>query len=155
MKFIIGRRTIIIYTNALQVLSRFAQHQPHQPEAGGIIMGKFFGEEIHVLRLSTPTELDKATRNTFERHRLSAQIVVDYEFYNSGGQMAYLGEWHTHPEKHPNPSGVDRQMIRQQFRQSQGDREFLLFFIQGTESLYVAIYENNQLHRGIAEENTL
>lgn len=152
MRFIIGEYRVIIHVNALQVLSKFTQHQIHQPEAGGVILGKYIDDEVHVMRLSTPTELDIATRYTFERHRLSAQIIVDYEFYNSGGQMAYLGEWHTHPEEHPTPSRVDRKMIRQQFDQSAGAREFLLLLIQGTQSPYVAIYKNHCLSQGVPEK---
>lgn len=148
MKFIIGKHRVVVHINALQVLSRFAQHQSHQPEAGGIIMGKFIGEEIHVTRLSTPTELDKATRTTFERHRLSAQFVINYEFYNSGGQMTYLGEWHTHPEIDPTPSMVDKQMIKQQLSESKVSRDFLLLMIKGTQHLYVGIYEDGLLRKG-------
>lgn len=148
MRYQIGDHLVVLHDNALQVLARFTQHKFHQPEAGGIIIGQYIGNEIHVLRLSTPTELDKATRTTFERSRVAGQIVVNFEFYNSGGQMAYLGEWHTHPEKHPTPSTTDKQMIRQQFEQGQGQRDFLLLLIQGTQSRYVAAFENGKLNQG-------
>ncbi|WP_046247213.1 Mov34/MPN/PAD-1 family protein, partial [Hymenobacter terrenus] len=94
------------------VLDRFTQGRKKAPEAGGVIMGKLFGGEIQLRWLSVPTPLDQATRDNFERHTHSAQLIIDYEFYNSGGEMIYLGEWHTHPEPHPSPSRTDREMIR-------------------------------------------
>jgi integrative and conjugative element protein (TIGR02256 family) len=101
-----------------------------------------------------PTELDKCSRTNFERHRLSAQIVINYEHANSHGQVTYLGEWHTHPEDYPIPSGQDMKMIKEQFAQNKIHTEFLLLLIQGRKSLFAAfinkegvIRGNHQLHK--------
>lgn len=140
-----GKPQIAFHVEALAILDHFTQRGKSQPEAGGIIMGKLVGDEIQVMRLSVPTGLDKASRFNFERHVLSAQIVIDYEFYNSNGEMVYLGEWHTHPEPHPTPSETDRKMIRQQYQNKGRKTDFLLLVIQGTESRYVGIIENGHL----------
>ncbi|GAA4366184.1 hypothetical protein GCM10023185_37150 [Hymenobacter saemangeumensis] len=145
MRYQIGKHTIAFHVGALGILDRFTQRGKKQPEAGGVIMGKLIGDEIQIMRLSVPTPLDKASRYNFERHVYSAQIVIDYEFYNSGGEMVYLGEWHTHPEPHPTPSGTDREMIRRQYQNKGRTTDFLLLVIQGTASRYVAIMENGQL----------
>lgn len=146
MLYQIGKHRIVFHRGALDILDHFTQRRYGQPESGGIIMGKLIEDEIQVIRLSVPTLIDRSSRYNFERHAISAQIVIDYEFYNSGGEMVYLGEWHTHPEPHPQPSETDKQMIYRQYR-SQGRRtDFLLLVIQGTESRYVSIIENGQLH---------
>ncbi len=149
MRFAQENYSLVIHTDVLRVLSNFRQLQRHQTEAGGILLGKIINDEIHILKASTPTEIDKSTRTSFERHRLSAQIVIDYEFYNSSGQMTYLGEWHTHPETNPTPSFVDKKMIKQQFVDFQSTRDFVLLLIQGTETLYVGIYAGHYLNAAI------
>lgn len=136
---------IYIHQEALSVMKAFTQVQTAQPEAGGIILGKVKGNVVQVLKLSPPTELDKASRRNFERHRLSAQIVINYEFYNSHQQITYLGEWHTHPEDFPTPSETDKKMIFQQFRNNKLHTPFLLLFIKGLKGIYAAVFEDNAL----------
>lgn len=139
------QHAIVIHDEALSVLDSFTQRKSDQSESGGIILGKIVGEVIHVLKLSIPTELDKASRANFERHRLSAQIIINYEFYNSNHQITYLGEWHTHPEKYPSPSGIDRKMIKEQYLQNKFHTNFLLLLIKGVKELYVGVYETEKL----------
>jgi integrative and conjugative element protein (TIGR02256 family) len=145
MRYQIGKHNIAFHVGALGILDRFTQRNKNQPEAGGVILGKLIGDEIQIMRLSVPTQLDKASRYSFERHAYSAQIVIDYEFYNSGGEMVYLGEWHTHPEAHPTPSCADKNMIRRQYNNNGRQTDFLLLVIQGTSSRYVGLIENDLL----------
>ena len=141
----LNHHKIYVHQEALSVMEVFTQAQKDQPEAGGIVLGKVKKDTIHVLKLSPPTELDKASRRNFERHRLSAQIVINHEFYNSHQQMTYLGEWHTHPEDFPSPSGTDKKMIAEQFRTNKFHTPFLLLFIKGLKGLYVAVFEDDEL----------
>lgn len=145
MRYQIGKHNIAFHVGALSILDRFTQRNKNQPEAGGVILGKLIGDEIQIMRLSVPTPLDKASRYNFERHVYSAQIVIDYEFHNSGGEMVYLGEWHTHPEAHPTPSCTDKDMIRRQYKNKGRQTDFLLLVIQGTLSRYVGLIENDLL----------
>lgn len=147
MRFTLDAKTFVIHEVPLKTLERFSQTNSQAPEAGGIVLGKIFKDRIDILKLSTPTILDKASRHNFERHKLSAQIVIDYEFYNSGGQMNYLGEWHTHPEPIPIPSGTDINMLRQQFTFNIINTDFLILIIKGTNKLYVRLISK----KGICE----
>lgn len=99
-------------------------------------------------RLSVPTELDKASRMNFERHRLSAQIVINHEYFNSNSQVTYLEEWHTHPEDIPSPSGFDRKMIDRQFKSNIINTDFLVLIIQGRKKMYATIIDQECLHNG-------
>lgn len=143
MKVDIGGYTIILHSEALSVMEFFTQKNDTQPESGGIILGKLIGNEVHILRLSPPTELDRSSRMNFERHRLSAQIIIDYEFHNSNRQVTYLGEWHTHPEKLPTPSPTDRNMIKTQFSKNHIHTDFLLLIIKGVLGFYIGIIDKN------------
>lgn len=137
--------TINIIDEVTTILASQKQVGKFDNERGGILLGKVYGTDIHVLKISLPTELDKSGRFFFERHRLSAKLIVEYEFHNSNGQMLYLGEWHTHPEAHPTPSDQDRQMIKEQFKNNKIQTTFLLLFIQGTDRLYTAVYNKQGL----------
>lgn len=156
MRVHIDTYNIVIHDEAIVVLNQFTQKEAGQPEAGGVILGKIMKNEIHIMKLSPPTELDKASRTNFERHRLSAQIVINHEFYNSYKQITYLGEWHTHPEDFPSPSDVDRKMIQEQFSKNKIHTDFLLLFIKGLKVLYIGILNKRGLiHVNISITTTL
>lgn len=131
------------------ILSLLKQHiqKKKDNESGGIILGEIDGDgEIFVKKISFPNVRDKSSRCYFERDKVVAKILIDYEFYNSGGKIVYLGEWHTHPEPIPTPSGTDISMIKSQYKNNNINGDFLLLMIQGTKDLYVAIYDGKQIH---------
>lgn len=128
------------------ILDFHKQRKSNDNERGGIILGKIQDNNIIINRLSVPTELDKSSRYNFERHRLSAQIIIDYEFHNSSKKITYLGEWHTHPEDNPSPSQTDLKMIQQQISSNIIHTDFLILMIQGRESLYFGIKDKKQLN---------
>ena len=134
---------LLLHAGPLSILEQFTQHKRHAPEAGGIILGKLIHGQINILKLSVPTDLDRSSRMNFERNKLSAQIILDYEFHNSGGQLIYLGEWHTHPEPFPSPSSVDLHMLKHQFKDNRSNVDFLILLIKGTKGLYVRIVDQN------------
>ncbi|WP_353723141.1 Mov34/MPN/PAD-1 family protein [Dyadobacter sp. 676] len=72
---------------------------------------------------------------------MSGQIIINYEFENSHGQIIYLGEWHTHPECSPSPSQRDLSMIREQFKLTSLNTNFVLLLIQGFEVLDVGVLD--------------
>ncbi|OJW77878.1 Mov34/MPN/PAD-1 family protein [Spirosoma sp. 48-14] len=139
MEIKVGKYEIAIHVQPLSILEKFTQIERNATESGGIILGKIIDGQINILKLSVPTSLDRASRTNFERHKISAQIVIDYEYYNSNGQLIYLGEWHTHPESYPTPSGQDLSMINSQFKANYLNTDFLLLLIKGTKGLYLRI----------------
>ncbi|MBW8360971.1 MAG: Mov34/MPN/PAD-1 family protein [Kaistella sp.] len=143
MQLKIDKYDILMHTQPLEILEKFTQHKAMAPEAGGIILGKIINDQINILKLSVPTSLDKGSRTNFERNKVSAQIILDYEFYNSNGQLIYLGEWHTHPEPYPSPSKTDLKMLKRQFESNSLNTDFLLLFIKGTDGLYIGIIDSD------------
>ena len=57
--------------------------------------------------------MDKRSRFSFIRSKISAQRIVDKKWHDSNGIENYLGEWHSHPENCPTPSHTDRELIQQ------------------------------------------
>jgi integrative and conjugative element protein (TIGR02256 family) len=124
----------------------FKQHGSRRNESGGVLIGQIKDNKVYILKISVPNKFDRASRHGFECNKDAAQIIMDYEFYNSGGRSIYIGEWHTHPEEIPKPSGDDKVMIKEQFRKNKLNEPFLILLIQGLTGLYIALYDGKSLH---------
>ncbi|MEW5727782.1 MAG: Mov34/MPN/PAD-1 family protein [Pseudomonadota bacterium] len=103
-------------------------------EAGGVLLGSLRGPHMEVLGCSEPMGQDRRTRFLFDRRDPGHVSMVRAAMAKSGGTVGYIGEWHTHPEPTPTPSGQDERNWRGLLRQA-GHR--LAFVILGTEGLYV------------------
>lgn len=136
---------IFISENVLTNLHVFKQDEDRKPESGGILLGEICGNKVVIDRLSIPNEKDKFSRFKFVRNLIIAQSIINYEYYNSGYRRIYLGEWHTHPEQHPNPSHTDLKMIKKVFKQSRLNKAFVLLLIQGVETIYLGLYDGNNI----------
>lgn len=135
--------------NVLNIYSAFIQSKQDAHEAGGIILGHVKDNYIFISKATTPTMQDSSSRNNFERDFNTAQLIVDYEFFNSNGHLIYLGEWHTHPEDTPYPSNQDLKMIKQQYIKNKLNEQFLLLIIIGIKSNYLGLYDGKKLFDGI------
>lgn len=103
-------------------------------EDGGILLGRIQGNDLMVTFSTHAYKNDKRKRFEFirydERHLKVWKSVVK----RTKAQIGYLGEWHSHPEKNPTPSKIDR--IEWKKIEKQVGRP-LLFLIIGTEKLYL------------------
>lgn len=99
---------IRISATVLSTIERYRQLNKRSPEAGGLLIGEVYGEYgIWVKALTVPAYSDKASRISFIRRDPSHNQLLKYWHEQSGGKMQYLGEWHTHPQAVPSPSGID------------------------------------------------
>lgn len=145
MEIKIDKYTIHIAKNVLKVLDSYKQ-TGNQNEAGGIILGQVYeNNKVCITEVSEPNEFDKSSRFSFIRDKRMAQLIVDEAFDKSEGKLIYLGEWHTHPEPSPKPSLVDKRMIKQQFKKNIINENFLILLIQGTKTIYTAVYNGKKL----------
>ncbi|MDQ3802793.1 MAG: Mov34/MPN/PAD-1 family protein [Acidobacteriota bacterium] len=133
-----------------EVIDNFLQfrQKPGRNEAGGILLGRVYpGGDVIIDRATTPNACDKAGPYFFDRSRAAAQNAVNRAWEESSGERNYLGEWHSHPVNHPTPSGRDRQMIRNMFRQSQLEVEFLFLVVIGGAESWVGLENGRSLKR--------
>ncbi len=136
---------IYIPENIISILDKYKQNNS-QNESGGIILGSVSNDyNVYVSKLSLPTSFDKNNRYSFERDKKIAQILIDYEFYNSGGKTIYLGEWHTHPEDNPTPSYTDINMIKKQYKENRINDDFLIMLIGGFKEYYLGVFDGSKL----------
>ena len=96
---------------ALTMMRSYVQDVSAKPEAGGVLLGRHILEtgDIIVDLITEPMLSDRQSRFRFFRTRRPHQAVIDRAWRQSGGTCTSLGEWHTHPEQHPTPSGIDWQ----------------------------------------------
>ena len=121
---------------------------PSENEVGGVLLGRIYhGSHVLVELATSPNSRDKAGRYFFDRSRPAAQTVVNNAWRASKGEQNYIGEWHSHPISHPVPSKRDRQMIRNMFRGTQREINFLFLVIVGTEENWVGIENGWRLRR--------
>jgi len=136
---------IIIARSVLNLIERFKQSNKKDNESGGILLGQLTDKEVYILKITTPNKFDRASRYSFDCNKDAAQVIINYEFLNSEQKTIYIGEWHTHPEDYPNPSGVDKRMIDNQYFKNKLNEPFLILIIQGLKGLYVAIFDGKKL----------
>lgn len=107
-------------------------------ESGGIIVGKLNPAEKQVIAtdITEPQKEDKCTKNTYKRAECGHQEIMDNLWKESGFVKTYIGEWHTHNQRMPHPSWIDRRNWLQISKRKQNS-EWLLFVIVGTEQIGV------------------
>lgn len=136
---------LVITTQVEEIMSSHKQLKKKDKEAGGILLGQVTDKAYYLTRVSVPNIFDKRSRFTFERNLEIAQIIADYEFANSNGRTIYIGEWHTHPESYPTPSGRDKKMIQDQFEKGKNLRPILFLIIYGQKGVYASFYNGSKL----------
>ncbi|MBK0010759.1 Mov34/MPN/PAD-1 family protein [Stenotrophomonas sp. S41] len=98
---------VLIQAEVIELIRGFCQHNAEAPESGGVLLGFRRGVHLHVTRATTPTVHDRCSRTSFERSSKGHQAAALQHWSSSAGTGDYLGEWHTHPQVHPSPSGTD------------------------------------------------
>lgn len=95
---------------ALATMRQYIQDDGAKTEAGGVLLGRHLLEngDIIVDRATPPLPGDRRSRFWFYRSRRRHQAAIDRAWRESAGTCTYLGEWHTHPQDHPEPSCIDR-----------------------------------------------
>lgn len=141
----LGGLNIHLLDCVLEVTSKFRQLEKGTHESGGILLGQVTSANVYVMKASTPNQFDRSSRTSFDRDKHIAQIIIEYEFLNSGSKTIYLGEWHTHPETIPSPSTVDINMIKDQFKKNKLNEPFIILLIQGQSGIYVGKFDGYKL----------
>lgn len=122
----------------LAVFERHIQARPSDCEAGGLLLGTVHGSNIAVAEATWPTTWDKRFRHLFERMPFGHGRIAQARWKASGGTVRYVGEWHTHPQDYPRPSGLDRTEWNKLTRK-RADGRPMLAVIVGREGLYVEL----------------
>ena len=131
-----GDRSRLLHFS-MGTLETFSQHVQGS-EAGGLLLGSVHGSHMLIEQATVPTAWDKRFRYLFERMPFGHEAIALSRWTASQGTIRYLGEWHTHPEDHPQPSGLDRSEWNRLSAQRR-DKRPMLSVIVGRKSLYVEL----------------
>lgn len=102
-----GRNLIYFQPQVLETFRSYIQIESNDLEAGGLLLGYVRGSHLEIVEATVPTKFDKRRRYLFERMRDLHDAIAYKLWSQSDGKVRYLGEWHTHPECNPSPSGID------------------------------------------------
>jgi len=136
------------------ILARFRgfRQSPINPlESGGILMGRKIGKLFIIDFASTPGEGDYREYNRFVRNKEQAQNIIYRERVRSDNRRIYLGEWHTHNQEKPSPSGLDLEEWELTFRSSKLSIRFMLCIIVGSKDELLNIHLSIQSAKGNIE----
>jgi len=93
------------------MIKRIGQKQQvamRESENGGILLGCIQGNDLMVTFSTNAYKNDKRKRFEFIRYDENHLKVWKAIVKRTKGKTGYLGEWHTHPEKNPTPSKIDK-----------------------------------------------
>jgi integrative and conjugative element protein (TIGR02256 family) len=131
-------RTLYIRPEAIEKMFKYKQVSWTDTEAGGILIGRILEEDENIIidDVSEPMPTDKRRRTRFSRSPEGHQEYMNEAYEREEGSCFYLGEWHTHPQRIPIPSSIDRndweRLLNVGFESG-----FLLFVIVGIDDLKV------------------
>lgn len=117
-----------IEPSVLRHIRRHRQVQQSSPEAGGQLFGRVTDTLVSITHAAGPRAGDERGRFTFRSDPETAQADIG-RFARRG--LLYLGEWHTHAEAIPRPSGSDEHAMRQIYARSRLNTAALLLVIIG------------------------
>lgn len=125
--------------SVIEILQQHKQVNKDSFESGGVLLGRFIkvSKNIVVDKITPPMKGDKQTRFSFKRLSPLHQEIITEEWKKSNGTCNYLGEWHTHPEDYPTPSGVDIKDWKRKLKKDVFSGRYLYFVIAGIKSIEI------------------
>lgn len=87
-----------------RICQNVAAHYPN--ECGGVLAGKIQGHQAIITRMFLPDRV-QSSRVRFRRLADHINVALERLHNQTGGVQLYLGEWHSHPDALPIPSGMD------------------------------------------------
>lgn len=138
VEFLLPNKGVIkISSGALKLLNKFRQIDTSNKEAGGVLLGRFILDSNNIIidKVTSPQSKDRRSRFSFRKLDNYHQNRITQEWTESEGKINYIGEWHSHPERHPTPSSLDVQEWKRKSKEDVYDHDFLVFIIIGIKSI--------------------
>jgi integrative and conjugative element protein (TIGR02256 family) len=137
-------QTLVFGTEVIARFKRYQQLRWWRREAGGQLFARFVNGTIHVIEATGPRPTDLRSRYSYEPDRAAEQREIDERFLLG---LHFIGDWHTHPEDRPSPSGVDLRSTADGVRRSSHELNAFVLTIVGRvplpEGLYVSLHDGN------------
>lgn len=138
----ISQQYLALENNVLNHFDKWRQLRPEMSEAGGQLFGAVEGQCIKIKLATGPRCSDRRGRFFFVADRLTERREIS-KLHKSG--LHYFGDWHTHPQTVPTPSGTDLASMADLFVRSKHELNAFLMVIVGTsrfpDGLHVSFHE--------------
>ena len=134
---------VILPDTVLEHFRRYQQLSKRDTEAGGQLFGRIQGKTINIEEATGPRRSDIRSRYSYIPDRKAEQHEIN-ERFSSG--LHFIGDWHTHPEPIPHPSGTDLDNMRECVKKSRRAVSGFLLIIIGTAPLPSGLHTS--LHNG-------
>lgn len=142
------KQQVILRAGALVAMRRHRQLRNGDPEAGGMLFARISAEAISIEEATEPQRVDRRWRFRFWPCNKTQQRIIGARF-KAG--LHFVGEWHTHPETAPHPSGLDFTSMEKCFLTSRHELKALVMVILGTaygvDALWVSLHHQKGSRR--------
>lgn len=135
---------LLVFTDP--VLQHFEKHQQRKwwhREAGGQLFVRFELPRIIVEEATGPRRSDWRTRYSYRPNRVAEQREITDRHVRG---LHFIGDWHTHPEDVPSPSGDDADSMKESVAKSRHALNGFVLTIVGREGfprgLFVSLFSN-------------
>ncbi len=139
---------LIFEKSVLDHFDKWRQLNPGMLEVGGQLFGAVEDECIKLKQATGPRRSDRRGRFFFIADRLADRREIG-SLYKSG--LHYFGDWHTHPQAIPEPSGTDLASMADLFARSKHELNAFVMVIVGTsrfpDGLHVSLHQANAWSR--------
>jgi integrative and conjugative element protein (TIGR02256 family) len=151
MIFRAGARLVVVTAEVVATICSFSRRPENNREAGGILVGTYRGPHIQIGSCSVPMARDSRTATRFDRRDPGHQQFALKNWRESRQILTFVGEWHTHPERKPSPSGLDLQTWRRVAEANHAGNTF--FLIRGYEAWWAGLaVGKNLMHMTIVPQ---
>ena len=130
---------IEIKQEVVEQLQAYAQHEGN--ELCGVLMGSQIADNKYRINKVSPPCVKSNSRYSCERDAEQANAYIEKDFEQSNHTRVYIGEWHTHLQQRPQPSGTDYNAILTNYTSSRLCVQFLIMVVVGTDSIYYSVYD--------------
>lgn len=134
------KKLVVLAPAVLIVFRKYQQRFSWQPESGGILLGLRRGKHLEVLFATEPGPNDRRSTFSFFREADGHAQAAQQAWLLGERRVDYLGEWHTHPQRVPIPSALDREEWRKLVMQ-RPRLSAVLTIVVGTEELHLELVD--------------
>ena len=134
---------LLLPAKVFETMNSFTARRESETEAGGILIGSYRGNHIHVLQCTVPLRRDVRRPFLFDRKDRGHQLAAMLAWTKSLGRETFVGEWHTHPEDIPVPSHIDHSTWR---RISHRRDLPVAFIIMGRRGMWAGVGQSGEVH---------
>ncbi len=139
---------LFVCSDVLLHFNKHRQASVNAPEVGGQLFAEFSPGRVCIRVATGPANEDKRGRFWFipNQQRQNAEIQKLFK-----ERLHFVGDWHTHPEPIPSPSGTDLKSMQDCFSKSRHQLKSFVMVIVGQADfpagLWVSLHDKEGYYR--------